>query len=162
MLRPGITLIELLISSIIVSMLLLGITNLASLGRTTHRRAQDEFTVNENLRHAMSRLSSRVAEASGVITPVLNESSSTLVLSTASSSTNPARVELLDGALFLSQGTSTRSPLTSREIEITRLNFTRVSSTVPGIRFIVNARRRTSDPLAQTILAATTTMLIRR
>lgn len=160
MLRPGVTLIELLISSTIVAMLLLGITSLASLGRATQRRAQDEFTVHENLRYAVARLSSHVTEASGIAAPALGDTSSTLTLLTTSSSTNPTRIELENGVSFISQGTSTRSPVSSREIEITRMDFTRVSSTVPGIRFVVNAKPRDETP-SRILLSATTTILIR-
>ena len=63
------------------------------------------------------------------------------------------------GIITIVQGTSTASPLTSREIEVTNLNLTRVSSTTPGVRIVATARLRDS---AEAQLTVTTTILLRQ
>ena len=155
----GTTLIELLISSTIVAALLIGVVGLASMSFSIRGRTHAALTVNENLQFAFGRISGSLVEATGILTPPLGSTSSTLALTTSASSTNPTIIQLADGIITITQGTSTISTLTSREIEVIRLNFTRVSSTTPGVRIVAVARLRESVEMP---LSVTTTVMIRR
>ena len=162
MIRPGTTLIELLIVSALVATLFVTMMALAYASLSMQGRTRAMLTVHENLRFALGRIVGRIAEASSLTIPVLGSSSSTLMVQTASSSTNPTTLVFDNGSLWISEGTGTRSALTSGEIEVTGFTVTRVSSTTPGVRIVLTGRLQNAATVFDASLTVTTTVMIRR
>ncbi len=160
--RPGFTLIETLIYTAFVGMIMTTMVLLASTAFTVRSKLRASIVLEQNVRFAVTRITTVISEASGITTPALGTSSSTLVLTTSATSTNPTTIRNTGGIITITQGaTGTALTLNSNEVSFSNLSFTRVSSTAAMVRIVASGGLRNAAASYATI-TVTTTAAVRR
>jgi Tfp pilus assembly protein PilW len=159
--QRGFTLIEVLLYTMIAGAILLAAVRLATTALTIRSKVRSTLVLEENVRFASGRITNLVLEATGITTPVIGTPSSTLALTTSVVTTTPSTFRLTNGALTLAQGTGTAMAITSNEVKVTRLLFTRVSSTTPIVRIELTATL-TNASVSFPSLSVTTTADVRK
>ena len=160
--RPGFTLIETLIYTAFDGMIMTTMVLLASTAFTVRSKLRASIVLEQNVRFAVTRITTVISEASGITTPALGTSSSTLVLTTSATSTNPTTIRNTGGIITITQGaTGTALTLNSNEVSFSNLSFTRVSSTAAMVRIVASGGLRNAAASYATI-TVTTTAAVRR
>ncbi|MCR4256756.1 MAG: hypothetical protein NUW08_03560 [Candidatus Uhrbacteria bacterium] len=160
--RPGFTLVETLIYTAFVGTIMVSMTLLAYSTFTIRSRVRASIILQENIRFAVGRTTHLVNEAEEISSPGFGITDGTLVLVTNATSTNPTTFTTVDGTVFVTQGVAgTPEALTSEEVFISNLSFTRVSSTSDMIRMVASGGLRNAAPSYPTI-TVTTTAAVRR
>lgn len=160
--RSGSTLIETLIYTAFVGMIMGSMVLLASTALTVRSKLRASIVLEQNVRFAVTRITSVVSEASGITSPALGASGNTLILTTAATSTNPTTIGNTGGTITITQGASgTAQALVSNEVSFSNLSFTRVSSTAAMVRIIAAGGLRNAAASYATI-TVTTTAAVRR
>lgn len=131
--KPGITLIELLVYIGVSTIVLLASTGLAYSLLATHEQTKAMTEVTASAQQAFMLLDHEMEHAYS-IDPTsafgidLAQTTGAVTLHTQSASRNPIVVSVSDGALLLSTGTMTNQRLTPKDITVTHLTFTNLSS----------------------------------
>lgn len=159
--RRGFTLIEVLIYIAILAVMLLNIVELTSGIFDLRGRTRASLTLEENLRFALNRIVARVSDADDITAPA-SGTSSTLTLDMALAAEDPTTITLSNGAVELTEGTGTPTPLTSDEVEITTLSFTRLSGTPAGVRIDITGELESAAGVYLSALSLSTSAIIRR
>ncbi|MBI4133382.1 prepilin-type N-terminal cleavage/methylation domain-containing protein [Candidatus Uhrbacteria bacterium] len=159
--RRGFTLIEVLIYMAILGVMLLNIVELTSGTFDLRGRARASLTIEENLRFVLSRVVARIYDADGITAPATG-TTSTLTLDMLDATENPTTITLSNGAVLLTEGTNAAIPLTSDEVTVTTLSFTRLSGTPPGVRIDITGELAAAAGVYQSVLSLSTTAVIRR
>lgn len=107
-------------------------------------RAQAGLIVNQNLRFALARMTARMHAADQISIPA-SGSSSTLNLVLTDASKNPTIFSLSGGNVLMREGSQSDLRLTSDELEIAQLTFTRISGPPDGIRIQMSGKLRTGS-----------------
>jgi len=158
------TLIEMLVYTALVASIMTAVVLLTVAMLNTRGQARGELVLNENMEYLLYRLGYQIHEATGITTPSgTGSSSSTLILTMASSTLNPTTIRLTNGTATLAQGASaTAYVLTSSEIEITALTFTRASGTPASVKIDVAGRVRNATSTYQTSVTLSSFATVRR
>ncbi|GEM_PF-2318846 len=160
--RPrGFTLLETVLYAFLLALF---IGNAAFLARslfTARTRLQSNFILEENMRFAVTRIASRIRAADDISAPAVATTSSSLVLTMSSSTENPTTITLTSGTITISKGVGAAVSLTSQEIQVTSLIFTRLTATPPQVRIAAVGRIRQNTVL-QTPITFTQTVTIPR
>ncbi|MDO8617687.1 MAG: hypothetical protein Q7N87_02240 [Candidatus Uhrbacteria bacterium] len=160
--RPsGFTLLETVLYAFLLALF---IGNAALLARSlfmTRTKLQSNFILEENMRFAMTRITSRIRAADDIFIPSVATTSSSLVLTMSGAAENPTTITSTSGTITISQGVGAAVSLTSREIQITSLIFTRLTATPPQVRIEAVGRIRQNTAL-QPPLTMTQTITIPR
>lgn len=159
--RSGFTFIETLLYIALIGVIMPAVIMLAYSAFSVRSEVRASAVLNENIRFALSRLNATVGEATGITTPSGGTTSSTLILTMATSTMNPTTFNLSGGALTMQQGTGTATTITSSEITISNLTFTRVSSTAPIIQTVFTGKLSNAVSTFPSI-TVTTTASVRR
>lgn len=157
----GLTLIEVLLYAVLVGMTMTALVLLATTAFKVRSEIRAQIILDDEMRFASGRILSAVHEATGITAPAIGVTSSTLTLSMASSTQDPTTITLSGGIITLAQGTGTAVALTSSELNVSTLSFSRVSSTVAMVRLVMTGalRNATSEYGSLTV---TTTAAVRR
>lgn len=160
--QRGFSLLEVLIYTAFIGTIMVSMTLVANAAFTMRSKLRAALILEQNLRFAVGRVTALVTEASGMTTPALGATSGTLVLVMTTTSTNPTTVTNIDGIVYVTQGaTGTAQALTSNEVSMTTLSFTRVSSTSAVVRIVASGGPRNAASSYGT-LTVTTTAAVRR
>ena len=128
--KKGFTLIEILIYTTIIAVFLVTAINF-SLGIIASKaKAKSVREVEQNSRFAIERMSQEIRRAVDInlSDSVFNQHPGVLSLAMPEDSDNPTVFDLSsDGALRITQGTSTPQILTSDQVEVSNLVFTNLS-----------------------------------
>ncbi len=159
--KRGFTLIEIIIYTLIVSSILVSMVYITRTMYETRARVRASIILQENLRFALARITDKIREADGVVTP---ESGSGSVLSLAMNdpADDPTTVTLADGIILMSEGGGANNALTSSEVEVVGLTFTRSSGETPIVRIEMSGQLRNVLGPYQTSLTFTNSAAIRR
>ncbi len=157
----GFTLIETILYVAFTAMILTSVVLLASTALNIRSRVRASLILEENVRFATGRIRTLVTEASGITTPAAGTVGSTLVLVMASSTSNPTTVTLTGGVIMLTQGTGTALALTSNEVAISALTFTRLTGTVSSTRIVLTGGLRNATASYPTMTVTTTASIPR-
>lgn len=159
--EKGFTLIEAVLYTACVSILMTGTLLLTSTALTMRSKLRASVILEENLRFTLQRVNSLVSGASAITSPALSTTGTTLTLTMPTPAENPTTISLNAGSLTLTQGSAPTSTLISNEIVVSRLMFTRVSSTTPTIRTVFTAGLRNAT-VSYPSITVTTTDSVRR
>jgi Tfp pilus assembly protein PilW len=157
----GFTLIEVIIYAGIIGAILVSMVLITKAMYETRARVRSSIILEENLRFALSRVTSAIRQASAVIQPDVG-TGSTLSLTMSDPGDDPTVVTETNGIVFLSEGTGASMALTSTEVEVTGLSFTRSTGTSPIIRTTITGRLRNATGPYQTEQTLTNSAVIRR
>lgn len=158
---PAFSLLEVLLYSAFVGVILTSVILLATMTFTSRSKVRSALIVKQNMRVALTQIAFSVGEATGITSPAVGVTSSTLVLAMASSTRNPTTFTLTNGTITMSQGTGTALALLSDEVSLSGFTFTRVSSTTPTVRIVASGGLRGAAQNFPT-LTVTTTAAVRR
>lgn len=159
--KKGLTLIEILIYSVIVSSILLSMVYITRAMYDTRARVHASIILEENLRFALARITTKIREADAVVIPE-SGSGSVLSLTMSDPADDPATIILSDGIILMSEGGGANNALTSSEVEVTDLAFTRSSGETPIVRIDLSGQLRNVLGPYQTSLSFTNSAAIRR
>jgi len=148
------TLIETLMYVAFAGMILTSVVWLAATALTIRSKTRASIVLEEDVRFASGRIRSLVTASTGILAPTASATGTTLQLSMASSSANPTTISFATGTIYLTQGTGTAMALTSSEVLISRLVFTRVSSTAASIRMVLTGGLRNAPTMTVTTTAS--------
>ncbi len=157
----GFSLLEVLLYAAFVGIILTSVILLATMAFTARSKVRTELVLKQNVRYALAQIALSVADATGITSPAIGVTSSTLVLGTSVTSTNPTTFTLTNGTITMSQGTGTALALLSNEVSLSNFTFTRVSSTTPTVRIVVSGGILGAAPNYPTMVV-TSTAAIRR
>lgn len=159
--RPGFTLIETILYVAFTAMILTSVVLLVTTALNVRSRVRASVILEENMRFASGRIRSLVSEATGITTPAAGTVSSTLVLVTASTTTNPTTIRLAGGVITLTQGAGAAMALTSNEVAISALTFARLAGIVSSTRIVVTGGLRNASAAYPTMTVTTTASIPR-
>lgn len=152
--RQGFTLVEFLIyitlTAIVVSSIVLMVGSILS-ARDTARRS---LLLEQNVRFALTRIVSRIQEATTITTPA-SGASTTCALQMPTSSENPTTFAFVSSTLFMTEGTNPATALFSNEVEVIRFQCTRLSGSM--MRLEIDARLQGVQDASQFFFDVTTT-----
>jgi len=120
----GFTLIETLVYIFISSILLVVITSLGFNLLTNKQNVVAQSEITENINFVFAKIIAAVRDAQAVILP--QTTGSELSLTMQNPAINPTRFYLMDNRLYLSQGTGGGSALTTDDVEVSNLSFTKM------------------------------------
>ena len=161
-LRKGFTLIEVLIYIALLAVMLLGMVQLTASVLDLRGRVQNAKVLEENLRHALTRITAQVRHADDITLPLAG-AADTLALTMLDPALDPTTFTVDGGAITIRQGaTAPAIPLTSSEIEVTSLTFSRIAATPPAVRIDIAGQLRSAAGPYQSRLSVGTTAVIRR
>ncbi len=157
----GFTLIEIIIYAGIVGAILVSMVLITKAMYETRARVRSSIILEENLRFALSRVTSAIRHASAVTQPDVG-SGSTLNLAMAEPGDDPTVVSETNGIVLMSEGSGGSMSLTSSEVEVTNLTFTRSTGSAPIIRVEMTGRLRNAEGPYQTEQTLSNSAVIRR
>lgn len=157
----GFTLIEIIIYTVIVSSILASMILITRAMYETHARVRSSIILEENLRFALARVTIAIREADAVTTPA-SGTGTTLGLTMSDPADDPTTITETNGILLMQEGSGANNALTSSELEVTDLTFTRSSGTTPIIRIELTGQLRDAMGPYQTSLTFTNSAVIRR
>ncbi len=153
---PGFTLIETMLYIAFVGMILTSVVLLATTAFRVRSTVRASLVVQENARFAASRIRSLVTEASDITSPASGATSTTLILSTAVPAENPTTITLTNGVITLTQGAGAATALTSNEVNVSNLTFTRLGGTIPSVRMSLTGTLRNAAAPTPSFTATST------
>lgn len=155
--RPGFSLIEVLLYTAFVGIIMLSMVLVANTAFSIKSRLRASQTLEQNIRFATLRMAALTAEATDISTPTIGNSSGTLILTMPNAAQNPTTFSNVSGTILLQQGASgTWEMLTSNEVSVSSLTFTRTSSTLATVRVVVSAALRNTTATYGTLTVTTT------
>ncbi len=140
--RRGFTLIELVIYTAITASITSAIVFTSRAMYDTRARVRTSSIVHEQIRFSLSRALANVRESSSIISPeggISGDSLSVVIDSVATT------MWLADGRLYLQEEGSEELPITSNEVTISSVEFTRSSMDPPIVRVEVSGDLRESQ-----------------
>lgn len=159
--RKGFTLIEILIYTALLGMIMGAAILITKSSLEARAKNRSALILNENMHFAITRLEARVHAAIDITAPA-SGSANSLTLSMTDSSKNPTVFNLSGGVLKITESSGNATALTSDEIEITNLTFTRLTGTPTAVRIQLDGRLRNAVGVYQSTLSLTDTAVIRR
>lgn len=159
--KRGFTLLEVLIYTALIGAILGSVLILADSLFRVRVRTRTGFILEQNLRHAMVTVVSRVHEADDITLPA-SGAGTTLVLDMHPPAEDPTTIELTGGVLMIQSGSGASLPLTSLEVEITDATFSRLTGTPASVQVSLTGQLRDVAAMYQSTLTVTDTATIRR
>lgn len=138
----GFTLLETVIYIAIMGAVLTSAAVVTNTVFDNRARIEGRLLVRDHAAFAIRRMRSHVQQAADVTTPALGQPTSTLVLVMNDASLNPTTVTLQNGSVMMQRGAGAMLPLTSQEVRVTSLLFTRLSGTPPSLQVQISAQTR--------------------
>lgn len=123
-------------------------------------RVSTSSVVHESIIYAEDRILTSLHAATSVTVPA-SGSSSTLQLVMPDATRDPTIFSLSGGQIWIKEGTKARLPLTSSEVNISDMQFTRGANNPPIIRIQITGDRRNAKKAYSAPLSVTTTAAIR-
>ena len=157
----GVTLIETLIYVGITAILVSSIVLLTQVILNTSVRVKTSITLEENLQFAMVQIVGKIQKAANISAPISGTANS-LTLGMTSAPENPTVFSLSNGAIMMTEGSGQALPVTSNEIEITNLSFTRLDAMSAAVQMQITGQLRNVSPSIQTTHTISDTIVLRR
>ncbi len=154
----GFTLVEALLYIAISSVLLVVITNLGYNVFINRQKVLAGEEIIENANFVFAKIGYNIRKAKSVILPL--SAGDELSLETKNPELNPTRFYLDGAAMFFAQGIGSGAALTTNAIEITDLNFVKLTNNQTGISIKINIELSSSR--SGTRLSFTTTFNLPR
>lgn len=140
--QNGFTLIEIIIYTGLVA-LVLGTAVLSTHAALQIRgNTRSSLILEESMRFAMHQITDTIQRAESVMSPALGSPASTLVLDMRASAEDPTTFTLTTGTIMRTEGAGAATALTTPDIEITTLTFTRMSGSPAPVRILMSGRTR--------------------
>lgn len=140
--KRGFTLIELVIYTAITASITSAIVFTSRAMYDARARVRTSSIVHEQIRFALSRSLASVRESSSIVSPETESSGDSLSVVINAVTTT---IRLADGRLYLQEDGSEELPITSNEIAISSVEFTRSSTDPPIVRVEVSGDLRESQ-----------------
>ncbi len=155
-LNNGCTLVEMIVVVAIFSVLLFSTAGFFIMTIQARGKAQTRIEAQEQARIAIERISYDIRRASGINTSNfgvnLALSSSSVLSLVASSTRNPTIYSVSNGILNVKYGTGSTTALTSRDVTVSNLVFTNLSSTNGRSKnILINMTLTKADPTGKTL-----------
>ncbi|MBD3251375.1 hypothetical protein GF380_02885 [Candidatus Uhrbacteria bacterium] len=160
--RKGFTLIEIVIYTAIASMMLISMVLITQSLYQTRARVRSAIILEENMRHAMARIIISIRESEGVAVPGIHSTGTYLSLAMPNPTIDPTQFDLVDGTIVQTSGVGSGIPITSPQVEITDLEFTRSSTTIPLVFVEMSGQLRNVVGAYQSELTLSNSATIRR
>ena len=157
----GGTLIETLLYIGITAILVSSIILLTQVILNTSVRVKTSITLEENLQLAMIQIVGKIQKASSISAPASGTASG-LTLGMVSEPENPTIFSLSNGTIMMTEGAGQALPITSNEIEITNLSFTRLDAVSAAVQMQITGQLRNVSPSVQTTHTISDTIVLRR
>lgn len=158
--RPGFSILEMLIYTGILGIILATTIYVTTTMYNVRARVSSSSIVHETMEFAQKRITSALYEAVSVTTPS-SGSSSTLELVMQDAEKSPTRITFVDGQIWMKEGAEENLPLTTSEVEISELEFTRGLGTPPVVRIVMSGDRKNAKASYSAPLTLTTSAIIR-
>lgn len=159
--KSGFTLIEILLSTLLFSIVLGSAVLIVQSLITSQVRTRGAVVVEQNLRFAISRISQRMASARTVTAPASGEASS-LTLAMATPAIDPTIITVTNGVITIAEGSSLPLALTSNEILVTNLTFIRLPGSPAAIHIHLAGELRNATGAFRSPISLEDTVIIRR
>jgi Tfp pilus assembly protein PilW len=157
----GFTIVETLIYTVLLALIMSSVVLLTTATIRTKAKEQATAMLSQNLRFALNLIAAQVSQSSDITSPASGASSS-MILATTSSSTNPVTFSLSSTTLMMAQAAGTAVSVTSNEVDITSLSFTRFTGTPASVRIVMSGKVHNAQSAWQATLTVTSTATIRR
>ncbi len=151
--QSGFTLVEALVYITISSILLVVITSLGYNIFINRQKVLAGEEIIENANFVFARMEYNIRKAKSIILPVA--SGSELSLEMEEAEINPTRFYLDGAAMFFAQGTGAGTAITTSAIEITALNFIKLTNDQTGVSIKANIEFSSSRAGVNTNLTTT-------
>lgn len=158
--RSGFTILEMLIYTAIVGMILTTTVYVTSTIYNIRARVSSSSVVHESMVFAQKRVLTTLHNATAVTFP-LSGTSSTLSLTMPDAQRDPTVYWLQGGQIWVKEGSKAGLPLTSSEVTISSLQFTRGANEPPVIRVQISGDRKNAKAAYSAPLTLTTSGVIR-
>lgn len=140
--QPAFTLVELLLYIVIMSTLLLGITQFFMLMLDARVKNQTVNDVNQQGLFIMDSITHSIRNATSVTSPATGATGASLTLVVPTSSASPTVFDLNGTTLRIKEGVATAIALTNNDVEVTNLSFRNLSrsgtSAIVQVRFTLD------------------------
>lgn len=144
----GFTLLETVIYTVLVGIVMAAVVGTTRAVFLTNQKTQAHLMVQENARSATERILFRIRNANSITAPAIGSDTS-LALAMTAAAQNPTIFSVSNGTLFITEGASPMAALTGTHIEVTNINFTRLTTVPPAIRIEFDARLRNRSGSSQ-------------
>jgi type II secretory pathway pseudopilin PulG len=159
--KSGFTLIEILIYTAIMGSILVSTVFITRAMYDTRARIRSSVILEENMRFALARIMTEVREADGVTEPA-SSTGTALTITRDDPAHDPTVITSAGGVITMSKGGSPAAALTSSEVEITSLVFTRSQGDFPLIRAELEGQMRNASGPYRASLTLSNSAAIRR
>ncbi len=137
--RPGFTLMETILYTLIVTMALSSFLFIMQATFHTQKKFNAHTLLHENIRFTVQKIESRTHAATAITLPTAGNTSTRLILSMSESSKDPTIFELSNGLLLFSEGNTSRTSLFTGGTIIREFTVAHVASSPPSIRMTLTA-----------------------
>jgi Tfp pilus assembly protein PilE len=158
--RSGFTIIEMLMYTAIVGMIMATTIYVTTTMYNVRARVNSSSIVHESMEFAEKRIVASLHDASAVTNPA-SGASSQLTLSMPDDAKDPTVFTLTGGQIYMKEGSRDNLPITSSEVDISSLQFTRGTSEPPVVRIQMTGDRRDARASYSAELTLTTSGIIR-
>lgn len=154
------TIVEMMMYTAIVGMILVVVVYVTSTVYNVRARVASASVVHESMEYAQDRISILLHAATAVTIPS-SGTSSTLQLTMPDTARDPTIISLSGGQVWIKEGTKPKLPLTSAEVAISDLQFTRSAANPPVMRMQMTGDRKNAKTSYSAPLTLTTSAGIR-
>lgn len=153
--NKGFTLIEVLIYTALVGIILTSVVLSTQVALQIRGKTRAELLLQENVRFAMTRITSIIRTADGIIAPEdIGIPTNILTLDVTETAQDPTTFTLTDGVITITEGTLAPIALTDNAVKITELSFLRLNGTPAPIHITITGETQN----ANNAYSATTTL----
>ena len=160
--KNGFTLLEIIIYTALVGMVLTSVVYISQIAFQVRGKTRNALLVEENMRYAMTLITNYIRNANSVESPSAGETSGTLNLGFSDVAKNPTIITTALGKIIISEGASDAIPITVDDVEVTNLQFTRISGTPATVLIALTGQVRNALPKYNYTVSLQNTAVIRR
>ena len=158
----GFSLFEVMISMALFIGIASSLLFLLQAAINTEAKTTAHIVLAEELQYVFTRVGTRIHASTGVTFPSSGSTSTSLTLAMASSTEHPTQFTMNDGTLYMARANGTPIQLSSEDIQMTDLSFTRLSGTPDQIRISITATVRNAKNAYRATMRATNTFTVPR
>ncbi len=165
--RPGFTLVDFILYFGLIGLFLTGVIAFAVDYTKSYNKALIISRVGQESRFGLQRILRTVRQAAKInAASVFDDDMGTLALDTVATSTTPTVFDVSGGALRIREGSATATPLTSGEVVVQKLRFSKDApignTTAVTVELTVSYVGPFADKLLSYSLSASGTAVVRR
>lgn len=160
--QKGFTLLEIIIYTALVSMVLTSVVYISQIAFQVRGKTRNALLVEENMRYAMTLITNYIRNANSVDSPSAGTTSGTLNLGFSDVAKNPTIITTALGKIIISEGASDALPITVDDINVTDLQFTRISGTPAAVLISLTGQIRDASAKYNYTVSLQNTAVIRR